>query len=199
MTGIIQWTAAGAAMDLNPDVRIRPYGLDDAADLCAAAHECVRASERWMPWCHADYAIEEAQAWISLRIPAFEKRSAFEFVITAHDGSYLGGCGLNQIDAMNRRANLGYWVRPSARRRGVASTAVCLLREWAFRETDLVRLELVVPTTHVASLRVVARAGAVREGTLRKRLIVDGVCHDTAVFSFVRPDDGRSLADASAS
>ncbi len=152
-----------------------------------------------MPWCRADYSLEEAEAWINLQVPAFDRRAAFEFVIVSAAGRYLGGCGLNQIDAVNRRANLGYWVRSSARRRGVASTAVCLLREWAFRETDLVRLELVAPEAHLASLRVIAKAGAIREGTLRKRLIVNGAYHDCAVFSFIRMGADEPISGAGAS
>jgi RimJ/RimL family protein N-acetyltransferase len=110
----------------------------------------------------------------------------FEFAITADDGTYLGGCGLNQIDALNQRANLGYWVRSSATSKGVATAATRLMRDWGFANTDLVRLEVLVAVGNLASRRVAEKSGAVYEGTLRSRLMVHGIRHDAAMYAFVR-------------
>jgi RimJ/RimL family protein N-acetyltransferase len=139
-----------------------------------------------MPWCHEQYSIEESRAWLEAQVPAFRDGSAFEFAIIATDGRYLGGCGLNQLDKIHKRANLGYWVRSSVTRRGVATAAVGLLREWGFRHTDLVRMEIVIATENIASQRVARKAGAEFEGTLRKRLWLHSMAHDAALFSFTR-------------
>jgi len=82
---------------------------------------------------------------------------------------------------------LGYWVRTSAARRGVATTAVRQLVDWGFEHTDLVRMEVLVSTHNVASLRTASKAGAEREGVLRSRLWLHGLAHDAVVFSFIRP------------
>jgi RimJ/RimL family protein N-acetyltransferase len=140
-----------------------------------------------MPWVSPEYSIEEAQSWLAMKIPAFQQDIAFEFAIVSADGHYLGGCGLSRIDSANKRANLGYWVRQSARGKGVATSAVQLVRDWGFQHTDLICLELVIPLGNVASYRVAEKAGAAYEGTLRSRLLVHGIPHDTAIFSFLRP------------
>ena len=97
-----------------------------------------------MPWCHPDYSIDESRSWLAAQVQAFQQRTEFEFAITSDAGAYLGGCGLNRIDALNQRANLGYWVRSSATGQGVATAAVTLARDWGFAQTDLVRLEVLV-------------------------------------------------------
>src|SRR5262245_50975575 len=123
------------------DVRIRPCRVSDAAAVWDAVRESVPEVQPWMPWCHPAYTVAESRAWLEIQVPAFEQRTAFEFaIVSAHD-EYLGGCGLNQIDAANRRANLGYWIRTAAARQGVATRAVRMLRDWAFQHTDLLRLE----------------------------------------------------------
>jgi RimJ/RimL family protein N-acetyltransferase len=147
-----------------------------------------------MPWCHEQYSIEESRAWLAVQVPAFRDGSAFEFAIVAPNGRYLGGYGLNQVDKINKRANLAYWVRSSVTRRGVAMTAVGLLREWGFRYTDLVRLEVVIAVENLASLRVAQKAGAEFEGTLRKRLWLHGIAHDAAMFSFTRTEPSHGEA-----
>jgi len=167
-------------------MRIRPYRLTDVQAVYEAAMESVREVHPFMPWCRPDLAENEQRVWVEEQVAAFEARTAFEFAIVSDAGGYLGGCGLNQIDSANLRANLGYWVRKSAARQGVATTAVRLLVAWAWEHTDLVRLEVVVATANLPSLRTAQRAGAQREGVLQHRLLLHGVMHDATMFSFVR-------------
>jgi RimJ/RimL family protein N-acetyltransferase len=155
-----------------------------------AAMESVAEVRPFMPWCHHDLTLDEIRGWIDTQVAAFRARRAFEFVIVSARQAFLGGCGLNQIDDVNQRANLGYWVRSSATRRGVATAAIQHLVRWGFRNTNLVRLEVVVAHDNAGSLRAAEKAGAVREGVLRQRLLLHGTSHDAVVFSFVR-GDGR--------
>ena len=170
------------------EIQIRPYMLGDAFAVWEAARESVTEIQPWMPWCHDEYSVDESREWLAVQVQAFQDGTAFEFAIVGRNGQYLGGCGLNQIDATNKRANLGYWVRSSVARRGVATAAVALLQKWAFRHTDLVRLELVIAAGNLASQRVADKAGAECEGTLRQRLWLYGTGHDARICAFTRPE-----------
>ena len=172
------------------EIRIRPYTLDDVPRLFQAAQESIAEVYPWLPWCRPEYSLAEAQQWVEKQVGQFVDGVEFQFAIVAADGQYLGGCGLNQVDPLHRRANLGYWVRTSATRRGAASRAVRLLAAWAFGNTDLVRLEIVAAVENQSSIRVAEKAGAIREGIARSRLIVHGAAHDAAVFSITRGDFG---------
>jgi RimJ/RimL family protein N-acetyltransferase len=168
-------------------IQIRPYQVSDAERLYSAIRESHDALYPWMPWCHPDYAIEETRGWLELQQEQFASGGAYEFAILSASGDFLGAVGLNQVDAANRRANLGYWVRTSASGRGIATTAVGLIRMWGLEHTNLGRFELLIAVGNVASLRVAEKSGADLEGTLRSRIVVRDVVHDAAVFSFVRP------------
>ena len=171
---------------METDISLRPYRLDDLPALHEAAIESVWEVRPFMPWCRPDLTLDEGRRWIEAQVSAFAARKAFEFVILAPDGRFLGGCGLNQIDEENQRANLGYWVRSSATGHGVGTTAVRQLVQWAFNNTALVRLEVVVSTENAASLRVAEKSGALSEGVLKKRLLLHGIWHDAVMLSFVR-------------
>jgi len=164
---------------------IRPYAIGDEAALFDAASTSWRELQPWMPWCREHYALADATAWVTRQAAMFEAKTEFDFVIL-DDGAMVGACGLNQLDAANRRANLGYWIRSSATRRGIASAAVKMLAGWAFENTDLQRLEIVVAVDNVASLRVAQKAGAQVEGTLRSRILLHGVFHDAVMHSICR-------------
>jgi len=166
------------------EISIRPYEPTDVVAMHEAASEWWRELEPWMPWAHEDYSLAEAEAWVALQTKAFPAREAFEFVIVDETARILGGCGINQIDRANRRANVGYWVRTSAARQGVATAAVRHAIAWARAMTDLKRLEILVAVGNAASLRVAERV-ATKEAVLRSRLLLHDVFHDAVLFAVI--------------
>jgi RimJ/RimL family protein N-acetyltransferase len=177
----------------NPSsISIRPYAPDHVEDLFGAARESIREVHPWLPWCHPGYAIEEARSWVEGQVAAFARGEEHEFAIFGPSGRYVGGCGVNLIVQSQRRANLGYWVRSSEMGKGVAVAAVRLAAAWAFQNTALERLEIVVAVGNTRSQRVAEKAGAVREGVLRRRLLLHDTFHDAVMYSLVRGDPQRT-------
>jgi len=168
------------------NVYIRPYEAGDAPELFEAARESIAEVFPWLPWCHPEYRIEEAREWIAQQIDAHQHGSEFQFAIVADGSRFLGGCGLNQLNPIHRLANLGYWVRTSASGCGVAPAAVRALAEWGFSHTELERLEIVVAVENLRSQRVAEKAGALREGTVRSRLLLHGRFCDAVLYSIIR-------------
>jgi ribosomal-protein-serine acetyltransferase len=167
-------------------ITIRPYAVSDAPAFLEAARESSAEVFPWLVWCHADYTLAEAETWIASQVEAFEKRTEFQFVIE-EVGRLVGSCGLNHLSELHRLANLGYWLRTSAAGRGIMPQAVRLVADWAFANTNLERLEIVVAVGNTRSQRVAEKAGAVREGILRSRLFFHDRPHDAVMYSLVRP------------
>jgi ribosomal-protein-serine acetyltransferase len=178
-----------------PDVLIRPYRIEDAETVFEAVQASLPELIPWMPWCHPQYSLNESRSWLEIQVPFFQKGGSYEFAIESSDRQFLGGCGLNQIDTINRCANLGYWVRSSATRCGVATAAVRLLRNWGFQNTDLIRFELVIASDNAASQRVAEKACAFREGVARDRLLLRGAPKDATIYSFIRKEFQDSFGD----
>lgn len=168
------------------EIVIRPYREGDASRLFEAATESIREVHPWLPWCHPGYSIAESDAWVEHSMGAWGEGRELNFVVEDRSQRFLGGCGINQRVASHRVANLGYWVRTSATRRGVATAAVQLVAEYAFAHTDLLRLEIVVAIENVASLRVMEKTWAVKEGTAHDRLFLHGRSHDAVVYALLR-------------
>ena len=168
-------------------IRIRPYRAEDAPRLYEAARESVGDVFPWLAWCHPQYSLAEAAEWARSREELARQALEYHFVIANERDGFLGGCGINQINRVHRFGNLGYWVRTSAAGRGVAVAAVALCAEFAFQNTDLLRLEIVCAAGNRRSQRVAEKAGAVREGVLRDRLLLRGTPHDAVMYSIVRP------------
>ena len=170
-------------------VCIRRFCSNDRASLFAAVRESITELCQWMVWCHPQYSADEVSAFIAGCDAAWTSGERYSFAIYDRlDGAILGSVGLSAIDRRHQLANLGYWVRTGRTRRGVATAAVDLAARFAFTQTNLQRLEMIIPVENEASLRVAKRTGATREGTLRSRILLNGSPHDAALFSLVRSD-----------
>jgi ribosomal-protein-serine acetyltransferase len=172
------------------DILIRPFHpTEDVNTMYTAIRESMNELGPWMPWCHANYSIEETAVWLMSRDEAKAKGTDCGFAICdARAGTFLGSVGLNKIDHVNRSANLGYWVRTASTRRGVATIATRLLARWSFDALGLQRIEIVASVENLASQRVALKAGAQREGVMRRALWLNERAHDAVLTSLI-PED----------
>jgi RimJ/RimL family protein N-acetyltransferase len=103
-------------IELADDVLLlRPFRPDDAEAICAAVLESMDELGRWLSWCHAGYTIDDTRDFLAGRAAAYLKEGEYAFAILERAGGRLvGATGVNQIDKVNARANLGYWMRTGA-------------------------------------------------------------------------------------
>jgi ribosomal-protein-serine acetyltransferase len=167
-------------------VRLRRHRPSDADGHMEAVRESVAEISRWLPWCHAGYSREESEAWIAARPEAWEGAESFEYVIEdAATAQFIGGCGLNDLDWPSRRANLGYWLRTSRASEGIMTRAARMLARIGFEDLALQRIEITAAVDNLGSQRVAEKIGAVREGRLRNRFLLQGCRHDAYLYSLV--------------
>jgi RimJ/RimL family protein N-acetyltransferase len=88
----------------------------------------------------------------------------------------------------NGSAELGYWLVPRARGRGIGSRAVGLLAEWAVGEAGFARLEAYVIPGNIPSQRVLEKARFRREELLRSYLSYDAQRFDALLYSLLPSD-----------
>ncbi|MHB8842787.1 MAG: GNAT family N-acetyltransferase [Candidatus Aquicultor sp.] len=174
---------------LDGSLIVRPCRPTDAEPVYEAVCESIRELSPWMPWCHRGYSIEDSRTWLGSRPDTWQRGMEYDFLIADRsDGRPLGICGLNNLDRENRLANLGYWIRTSSARQGVASAGIPLVIRFGFEELNLNRIEIIVATGNIPSQGLATKIGACREGRLRKRLIVRDRVYDAIMFSLI-PED----------
>ena len=172
-------------------ILLRQYREEDAAQLFAAVRESMAEVSRWLPWCHENYSIEESRQFISSRQNASQGDEWYSFAVCEKSsGAFVGGVGLNFINRVHQFANLGYWVRTSAAGQGFAGRATQLAARFGFEQLGLRRIEIVAAVNNLPSQRVAEKAGAVREGIARKRLLIRGESQDAVVYSLTPEDLG---------
>lgn len=101
---------------------------------------------------------------------------------------FWGAMILHSFDWHSRRAEVGFWLIPAARGRGVGSAAVALAVSWAFAELDLVRLEMTTTPENPAVPALARRLGFTEEGVLRSRNLERGRRVDIVWFGLLREE-----------
>ena len=150
---------------------LRPYQISDINRLYEAVRDSIPEVSAWLPWCHPGYSIDESRTWVETRDAAWQKGTDYDFtMVDPKDGSYLGGCGINAIIGDHEFANLGYWVRTSRTKQGVATAATLLLARFGFKKLKLNRIEIVVDTGNEASQRVAEQVMGKSRRIERERL-----------------------------
>ncbi len=105
-------------------------------------------------------------------------------VVDAACGTILGGGTLHHLDAERGIVELGYWLFPEARGRGVATRVARLLAEHAF-SLGVQRVAAYVNVGNGPSDRVLQRAGFTREGVVRSLPKPDGRRVDKTLYSIL--------------
>ncbi|WBB64845.1 GNAT family N-acetyltransferase [Micromonospora sp. WMMD812] len=146
-------------------VRLRPFRADDAADITVGCADPL--TQRFLTGLPAPYTEADAVRWIAEGAPAaWAAGGAAYAVADPATDRLLGTIGLSQPVPFRAEAEIGYWVMPAARGRGVAGAATRALSEHAFA-TGTARLELLTQEENTASQRVALAAGFRYEGVRR--------------------------------
>jgi len=136
---------------------------------------------------HAEHFLAEGVASV------FADGGVAYAIADPHTDELLGGIGFDRVIAIRRQAEIGYWVGPWARSRGVATSAVRALSAHALTH-GLERLELLTHWDNPASQRVALAAGYRREGVRREALPNrNGGRDDLIAFARLAGDSGDPL------
>src|SRR5438128_8585254 len=106
-------------------VTLRPWQEADAAAIAEACRDPEIA--RWLDQVPQPYTRADARDFVTATLQNWRDGTAASFAITdAVTGEVLGSVGLHLVDAEHAVGEVGYWVSPGTRLRGVASRAVRL-------------------------------------------------------------------------
>jgi [ribosomal protein S5]-alanine N-acetyltransferase len=119
----------------------------------------------------------------------FHQRTLFQWgveLIATRD--VIGTCILADLDAGNRRAQLGFALGRVWWGQGYMAEALLVLLDFAFRRLHLHRLIADADPQNGPSLRVLVRLGFCREGILREHYLVQGKPQDAVVHGLLRSE-----------
>jgi RimJ/RimL family protein N-acetyltransferase len=167
-------------------VRLEPLTAAHTEGLKAA----VRDGELWKLWYTPIPAPEDMEKFVATVGIQPRDPDVTPFAVVDHSGKVLGTTKYLNVDAANRRLEIGgTWYAQSCQRTGVNTECKLLLLTHAFEVLNCIAVEFRTHWMNQASRNAIARLGAKQDGILRQhRIMADGTFRDTVVFSITNSE-----------
>jgi RimJ/RimL family protein N-acetyltransferase len=138
-------------------------------------------------------ALERAGLWVADRKGWAPDHCSW--VVRDAEGLLVGQVSIHSLDEEIGTGEIGYWLTPSGRGRGIGAAAVDTATRFAFDVIGLARVELFHAVENEASCRLAARCGYLLEGTARQSFVYgDGLRHDEHLHARLASDVVATLA-----
>lgn len=155
------------SIPLSDDAVLEPLEIWQADEFLANINRC---RDQIAPWVGATFVaadLADAQRVIRRYAEGQAADSSRIFGIWL-DGTLVGGTMFVTFSADRGVCELGCWLEPAGRGRGLITTAAGLMLDWAFRTRGLARAEWWTVAGNEPSVAVAKRLGMTLEGTLRR-------------------------------
>jgi len=141
----------------------------------------------WMPWAQQMQSLEDSEKHCREAQAKWHSREMLDFCFfRKSDGAFVGKGGLHTINWSVPKFEIGYWIRSSCTRQGIATEATLALVELARSRLGARRVEITADTRNASSRRVAEKSGFVLEGILRNsRRDMAGEVADSCMFARV--------------
>ena len=130
------------------------------------------------------------EAEINRRLSLQDAGSMLPFAVLTPDGRAVGMTTYMNIDATNKRVEIGStWYRKSVQRSPLNTEAKLMLLDYAFAGNACIAVEFRTHVINHQSRRAIERLGAKLDGILRNHMVMEnGTLRDTAVYSILNSE-----------
>ncbi|WP_407156043.1 GNAT family N-acetyltransferase [Bradyrhizobium sp. STM 3557] len=163
--------------------RLEPLSRDHYDGLV----EAVADGELWKLWYTAIPKPENMAKEIERRLGLFAAGSMLPFTVFDADGRVAGMTTYMNVDAANRRVEIGStWYARRVQRSALNTQCKRLLLAHAFETLNCIAVEFRTHFFNHRSRRAIERLGAKQDGILRSHQITpNGTLRDTVVYSII--------------
>jgi len=113
------------------------------------------------------YSEADGRGWVAEAARLAAAGEEWPFLLVGADDGLLGSVGLVGLDLERGSVEIGYWIAPWARGRGLAARGAVLVRDAAVARLGARRAELLIHRDNAASVAVALRAGFVSTGQVK--------------------------------
>lgn len=132
-------------------------------------------------------SVEEVLQYYQNKNDAAQRKSAMYGIFK--NGDLLGEIGLSSIDTQNQIAEIGYWLKKSARGIGLIEKLIPVIEKLAFETLNMRKVSIFCDPSNVASRRHAEKNGYILEGVNREcNLWSDGSIHSNAMFGKLKSE-----------
>ncbi|MCT1901694.1 GNAT family N-acetyltransferase [Oceanobacillus sojae] len=172
---------------LNEDLVLRQLQMPDANALFRTVEKSRGELREWLPWIEATKKPADCLAFIDLCLQGAQRRQSLNLGIFYQD-RLIGCVNYNMIDWQNGSTSIGYWLDPGYQGKGIMTSTVQVMIDYAFYTLQLNRIEIRASTHNKKSRAIPERLRFQKEGIIRQGEWLYDHYEDLVVYGLLARD-----------
>lgn len=171
-------------LPVGDSLELRLLGPADAPHLSSLVSAHLGALTPWLPHLVSVSTLDGAKRFLEAKTLQWQEGRGAEWGVW-EGRALVGAAWLTELDRHNLCADLGYWLAPPARGRGIATDCCRAMLGHAFEELGLHRISIRCIADNVASRAIPQRLGFREEATIREAWKVHGAFVDHVIYGLL--------------
>lgn len=121
----------------------------------------------WMPWLDDERSVDDLRVFMRGSLQQFASNEGFQAGIW-YQGTIVGSIGLHDLDWIDRKIEMGYWLSADQQGKGLVTKACKTLVDFVFEAYKLNKVEIHAATGNSRSRAIPERLGFTQEGIIRQ-------------------------------
>ena len=168
------------------NIFLKELEIEDAAHIFKAIDSQRVYLGEWLPFVEFTKTVKDSLDYVNSVVTMPEDCKEWQFAVFCGN-DFAGLAGFKGTDRLNRKSEIGYWLREEFQGRGIMTDSIRALIRFGFSELDLNRIQIKCARNNVKSNKIPQRLGFTFEGIERdSEFVKDGVFRDANVWSLLK-------------
>ncbi len=183
-----------ALITIDKDLVLHPAQPSDAPDLFALIDQGRLYLREWLPF--IDHSFSASDTALYLRSVSTPGNLHDQVYTIRYQGRVAGIIGYKDIDRINNKLEIGYWLGELFQGRGIMLRSCRALVAHAFAKMNMNRVQVRVAVGNNKSKRIPRQLGFTLEGTMREGEWLRGRFVDLEVYSLLKREWPRASGES---
>lgn len=172
---------------VDDEINLRLISLANASLIFNSIYSSRSHLKKWLPFVDATKNETDTRDFIRSVINSKASKQDRVYEIW-HKNNFSGLISFKEIDRINNKVELGYWLDSAMTGMGIMTRSVKRLTGYAFTEMKMNRVMIKVAVGNLKSSAIARKLGFTFEGTEREGELLNGRYHDLEIYSMLKKD-----------
>jgi ribosomal-protein-serine acetyltransferase len=172
---------------VDKDISLQKIRLKSAREIFECMDHSRKTLREWLPWVDETKSYKDTEKFIRAvhKSRGYNKQMVFEVIFRK---KIAGLIGLKDMDMLNNKAEIGYWLGAEAVGKGVMSRSCNAMLRFSFEELGMNRIQIKCAADNIRSCNIPKQIGFSFEGVERQGEFVHGIYRDLKVYSLLKKE-----------
>jgi ribosomal-protein-serine acetyltransferase len=167
---------------VDPEIELKKIRVEHSQELFELIDASREHLREFLPWLDMCKTYSDELKFIEEMTERFEQSKSLDLGIF-YRGKIVGVIGTHELDWVNRKTSLGYWLGKDFQGKGIIVRSCRALIDYLFNVLKLHRIEICCAVNNFRSQRVPEKLGFQREGILKESEDLYGKYIDLILYS----------------